>query len=126
MKQVRDIMKRKAAYVNERDDIRTVCRALAKHKLSGLPVLGASGRLAGFVSERDIINAVIRPGFDRATAKQVMTRRVRSIAADAPVTSASKIFSEEDYRLLPVLSEGKLVGLISRKDIVNLMMCNYY
>ncbi|MBN1282286.1 MAG: CBS domain-containing protein [Proteobacteria bacterium] len=126
MKQVKDIMKKRAVSVNEHDDIRTVCMALSRHKVSGLPVLGASGKLVGFVSERDIISAVARPGFDRATARHVMTRRVKTISDDAPVTSASKIFSEEDYRLLPVVRDGRLVGMIGRKEVVNFMMGNYY
>ena len=126
MKQVKEIMAKKVFAVNEEDDVRTICRVLTRNEVSGLPVLGKSGKLVGFVSERDVIAAILKPKFEQATARKLMSRKVQTIADDAPITHASKIFSEENYRLLPVLRGTKLVGIIGRKDVVNYMMGNYY
>ena len=126
MKQIKEIMAKKVYTVNEDDDVKSICRVLAKNEISGMPVVGKSGKLVGFVSERDIIAAIPKPRFEQATARKLMTKKVRTIAEDAPVTHASKIFSEEKYRLLPVLRGTKLVGIIGRKDVVKYMMGNYY
>ncbi len=123
---VKDLMTRKLHTVGEDDDIKTACKSLTKYRLSGIPVVSRSGRLTGFVSERDIIAAVPKKNFCNMKVRNIMSRKVRTIPQDDPVTHASKIFSEEKYRLLPVLKGAKLVGIISRNDIVKQMMKHYY
>jgi len=123
---VKDLMTRKLYTVDENADVKVACKLLTKHKISGIPVINKAGKLRGFVSERDIIAAVPKKNFCDMKAKNVMSKRVRTIPYDAPVTNASKIFSEENYRLLPVIKNGKLVGIIARKDIVKQMLGYYY
>lgn len=126
MKQVKDVMTKKVVTVGERDDVKQACKLLAKHGISGMPVMSGLGKLVGFISERDVIAAVPKPGFDKATVGKIMSKKVRTIAGDEPLTHASKIFSEEKYRLLPVMKGPKLIGIIARKDVVNFMMGNFY
>ena len=123
---VKDLMTRNAEAVLEEDGVRDICAKLSKRRISGVPVVNKAGKLKGFVSERDIIAAVPKKHFITLKAKQIMSRKVCSIAADAPITHASKIFSQKDFRLLPVLKAGKLVGIIARKDIVEHMLAHYY
>lgn len=123
---VKELMIRKVFTANEDDNVVTICKLLTKHEISGIPVVSKTGKLKGFVSERDIIAAVPKPKFLTLKAKQLMSRKVRTITHDAPITHASKIFSEEKYRLLPVLKGNKLVGIIARKDIVQQMIGHYY
>jgi CBS domain-containing protein len=123
---VKDLMTSKVHTVREDDDVQTVAKLLTKHKISGIPVVSKSGKLKGFISERDIIAAVPKPKFCDLKVRNLMSKKVRSIPHDAPVTQASKIFSLENYRLLPVLKGTKLVGVIARKDIVKQMIGHYY
>lgn len=123
---VREVMTKKVITVPQVSDVRQVCRLLRKSKLTGLPVVDQRKRLVGFVSERDVIAAVPKPGFLKCKAKQIMTRRVKTITADEPVTNASKIFSSEKFRCLPVVKGDKVVGIISRKDVIEVMLGNYY
>ncbi len=125
--QVKDLMKRKVITARENDSVRDVCKLLTKNKISGVPpVLTKAGRLAGFVSERDIIPAVYKKDFLAKTAKQLMTKRVRTITEDQPLTHAAKVFTEERYRHLPVVRSGKVVGVITRNDVTTHMMKHYY
>jgi CBS domain-containing protein len=123
---VKELMNKKVITVKEIDDVHTICKLLSKHQISGLPVLSKTGKLVGFVSERDVIAAVCKANFTSKTAKQLMTKRVRTISDDAPVTHASKVFTQEKYRHLPVTRSGKVVGIITRKDIATHMMKHYY
>ena len=123
---VKELMKKHVVTVQDTDDVRTICKLLSKHKISGLPVLNKSGKLVGFVSERDVISAVCKPHFDKRTARQLMTKKVKAISEDSPVTHASKMFAQEKYRHIPVTKNGKVVGIIARKDIATHMMKHYY
>ena len=122
MSKVKSIMSKKPATISENADIRKLCKALAKSKLSGLPVVGKNGNLVGFVSERDIINAVAKPKFMELTAKTIMTKKVKAVGPDDPLTHASKIFSELNLRILPVVKGGKVVGLITRRDVIERLL----
>jgi CBS domain-containing protein len=123
---VKDLMTTKVHTVRDDDDVRTAAKLLTKHKISGIPVVSKTGKLVGFVSERDIIAAVPKPKFCDMKIRNLMSKKVCSIPYDAPMTQASKIFSVEDYRLLPVIKGSKLVGIIARKDIVKQMIGYYY
>ena len=124
--QVKELMTKKVIVVKDDTNVKDICKMLKKLHMSGFPVVSKSGRLTGFISERDVIAAVPRPRFLDRTARQIMSRKLRTIPDDAPITHASKIFSQEKYRQLPVVHNGKLVGIISRKDVLKHMMGHYY
>jgi len=126
MSKVKNVMSKKPATISENADIRKLCKILAKSKLSGLPVVGKGGNLVGFVSERDIIKAVAKPKFMEMTAKRIMTKRVKSVGPDDPLTHASKIFSELDLRILPVVKNGKVVGLITRRGVIESLLSSLH
>lgn len=123
---VKELMSKKVKTVGENDNVRSVCRLLIKFKVSGFPVVSKSGKLVGFISERDIIAAVPRSNFLNLTAKQMMSKKVHMVPDDAPIMLASKIFTDAKIRLLPVIQKGKLVGILSRKEMVRHMMGHYY
>jgi len=126
MSTVKAIIKKKVTTVSEDADVRQICRSLKKYNLSGIPVTNKKGALVGFVSERDIIAAVIRPNFMEMTAKKLMTRRVVTVGPDDPLVNASKIFSDSNFRILPVVKGGKVVGIIERRDVVEHMLSKCY
>lgn len=123
---IRDMMHKKVISVSKTTNVREICKLLAKNKISGVPVVEKGGKLVGFVSERDIIAAVPKADFVDRTAQKVMTKRVKTITAEEPLAHASKIFATETYRHLPVTKAGKVVGIVTRKDITTQMMKHYY
>ncbi|MGE0566070.1 MAG: CBS domain-containing protein [Pseudolabrys sp.] len=95
-------------------------KLLARHRIGSLVVLGAGGRLAGILSERDIVRAVGEGG---ATALdqpvgQIMTRTVVTCAPDESVESLMERMTAGKFRHMPVLDHNKLVGLVSIGDVV--------
>jgi predicted transcriptional regulator len=123
---IKDLMTKKVHSVGEDDNVKVAAKLLTRYKISGVPVVGKTGKLKGFISERDIIAAVHKPNFCDMKVKNLMSKRVRTIDHDSPINCASKIFSQENYRLLPVVKGQKLVGIIGRKDIVKQMIGYYY
>lgn len=115
---------------------------LVEKRISGLPVLDADGRLIGMLTEGDLLHRAetgteCRPGFleilfsqprlaseyvhsHARTVADVMTRDVVSVAADAPLGVVVSLMERREIRRLPVLDRpgGRLVGIISRADLV--------
>jgi CBS domain-containing protein len=108
----RDVMTPNPITVRPDQTVREAADLLAYHHISGLPVLDAAGALVGVVSEADII---AKQG---QTVGDIMTRNVITVPADARVEEVAAIMAGERIKRVPVLQEGRLVGIISRADIV--------
>ena len=93
---------------------------LATHRIGALVIRGAGGRLAGILSERDIVRALAGQGAEalETPVGQVMTREVETCGEDDNVASIMERMTAGKFRHMPVLRKGKLVGLISIGDVV--------
>ncbi|MEH6566188.1 MAG: CBS domain-containing protein [Halopseudomonas sp.] len=94
---------------------------LLTHKISGAPVLDEHGHLIGLLSEGDCLKGILAGSyFEEAggTVASVMTVVVETIDADADIVKAAEHFIRMRRRRLPVIDEGRLVGQISRRDIL--------
>ncbi|MEE8359893.1 MAG: CBS domain-containing protein [Candidatus Omnitrophota bacterium] len=123
---VRDIMKKEVITVKEKDSLEALCKLLVSKKLSGVPVIGDKENLVGFISERDIITAVGKGNFKNKKVSDVMTRKVFSVDHDRPIEQVSQIFTDKPLRYVPVTKGDKLVGIVSRKDVINKLLGQYY
>ena len=127
MLKVKDIMKKNFETVSENTNVHKICGILINNRVSGIPVVNKSRRLVGFVSERDIIaTAYSSSDLQKKKAKDIMTKKVISVKEDAPVQKVSKIFTEKPFRYIPVIKKGTVVGIISRKEVINRLMGQYY
>lgn len=93
------------------DDLATL---LADNSISGVPVVDYLGRVVGIVTEADILTS--RPG--NRTVESVMTKEVVAVSADETLQEIAFLLSMRRINRVPVLEEGKLVGIISRADVV--------
>ena len=126
MPSANDIMVKDVVTVKEDDSIRDLSRLLIAKKMSGVPVLNKSGKLVGFVSEKDIMTAVSQGNIAKKKIKSVMVKKVITAAKDTPMEDISKIFSEKPVRCIPVLEGEKIIGVVLRKDVINRLLGHYY
>lgn len=94
---------------------------LLKHGLSGAPVVDDNNRLIGFLSEKDCLKAALDASYFRreeGTVQDFMSRDVTSISGDASLIDAIQLFLSKHYRCLPVCEGSRLVGQLSRRDIL--------
>lgn len=137
---VQDIMRRDVITVGPETPLKEVARLLVEHRISGLPVVDPEGRVLGVVSEGDLVAKergaeIERPrllgallGGNRAkallgkvearTAGDAMTAPPITIEPGAPVRAAAALMVERQVNRLPVVEDGRLVGIITRADIV--------
>lgn len=135
---VEQLMVRDVLTVGPDTPLKEVAAALARHRISGVPVCDPDGRVLGVVSEADILwkelglppssgglidwilNSADRRDARVAarTAGEAMTSPARTVAPDTTVAEAAKSMIEHDVNRLPVVSDGRLVGIVARADLV--------
>jgi CBS domain-containing protein len=86
---------------------------------SGMPITERDGSVIGIVSELDLIRA-LRAGksLEATTAAEVMTTDVIAVDVDASMEEVMEILDSKQIVRVPVMAEGKLVGIISRPDVL--------
>lgn len=102
-------------------DLLKAIHVLLAHGLSGAPVVDDDNRLIGFLSEKDCLKAALDASYFRQSAGSVqdfMSNDVRSIPGDASLIDVIQLFVSHSYRCLPVVEGARLIGQISRRDIL--------
>jgi CBS domain-containing protein len=136
---IEDVMTRELITVTPATPIHTAARLMAEHGVSGLPVVDEDGRLVGIISEGDLIlrhrGPRTRPWwrafFDDgeqlardfrkavgATVAEVMTQPVISISPVWGLETAAAIMQNRGIGRLPVVLDGRLIGIVSRADLI--------
>ena len=134
---VRAVMSTNVAVVGPDATLKQVAELMGERCISGVPVVGGDGKVLGVVSERDIIvKAASHPesagvywrlfvpeGVDTvrlgaATAGEAMTSPAVTADVEGSVAEAAKLMIDHDVKRLPVLAGGRLVGIVTRADIV--------
>lgn len=145
---VREAMTPDPVTVHPEMDVTGVAGVMIENSIGGVPVVDHTGHLLGIVTESDLVvqdsevnfpsfvtflsGYVFVPGslhrfeekFRRAvaaTARQVMTEDVTTVDADDSVEDVATLMSHKKLKRFPVVSEGKLVGIITMADIVRLI-----
>lgn len=101
-------------------DLATAAKLLAKYRIGAVLIRGPGDHLAGILSERDIVRAMAEHGADALAMPvgQVMTRNVATCGEEDSCASLMERMTEGKFRHLPVMTKGKLIGIISIGDVV--------
>ena len=145
---VADVMSRDPITVAPETPMKEAIQLLAKHRISGMPVLSDKGKLVGVISETDLIwqeSGVDIPPYITildsviylknpvtfeqelhkamgATVSEAMTTKVKTTPPEATLRDASRALHGDGVHRLPVLDEGgKVVGILTRGDIIRAM-----
>jgi CBS domain-containing protein len=116
-----DIMQRKLETIPPEAEIETAVRLLLQKGLSGAPVVDADGVLRGVLSEHDCISVLTRAVSEAWPGGKVeshMTSEIDTVSPADDVFAISTRFTQGRHRRLLVVDEGRLVGLISRRDVM--------
>ncbi len=110
----REIMTSNVITVRPDTTLDEIAQTFVAHRITGVPVVDEEGRVLGIVSEFDLIAKRGR------TAADVMTREVIAVTEDTPAEKVADLIVQQRVRRVPVLREGRLVGIITRADLVRL------
>lgn len=129
MKTVRDILKTKGGDVcsiSSRATVLDALKIMGEREIGALVVKGAAGEIAGILSERDYARKVILVGKSSSSTlvEEIMTPVDRMIIArpENTIEDCMDLFTGNNIRHLPVLDRSKLVGMISSRDVIRILI----
>ncbi|MGA1871133.1 MAG: CBS domain-containing protein [bacterium] len=97
-------------------------RILAGNSTTSLPVVTNDMRLIGILSEKDLMKLLYNPNLNYKTVADLMTRDIICFDVNTDLVEICKCLIEKDFRRVPIVSNGKFVGVISRKDIIKSLL----
>ncbi len=102
------------------DTVQEIADRLAQKKIGAIVIVGAGGSVTGIISERDLIRVIAQRGADALSmpVSEVMTREVVVCGEATSVDDIMEMMTNGRFRHLPVVEEGRLVGIVSIGDIV--------
>ena len=124
---VRDHMDRHVATLRPETDILDAIGFLLEKRVTGAPVVDKSGRLVGILTEKDCLRLVaagVEGNLPRGSVATFMIPNPETIPPDMDVYFAAGLFLRRNFRRFPVVEDGKLVGAITRFDILRVIRSN--
>ena len=122
MVRAKDIMSTTVTTVHEYANVMEVIKLLVDHNVTGLPVVDDSGRLLGMVTEKDILMLLLYdPNVKGKTVTDLMTTEIVHFDEDENLMTIFESLVKSNFRRVPILSEGRLVGIVSRRDIIKFL-----
>jgi CBS domain-containing protein len=144
---VKEIMSKYPVLVKTGDSVKKVAEMLAEKNVAGAPVVDDKGNLIGMVTDTDLVMEDVRLHFPSylhlldsyiflqglgkfenelkkavgATVQDVMTRDIVKVTEDQTVEDAATLMVDKDVDVIPVVSDGKVVGVVTKSDIVRLI-----
>lgn len=147
----KDIMTRDVITVRPEDEVEKVAQLLLENKISGIPVVDENHRVIGIITEKDLMikatelkvpfyltlfDSIIfldnpirfKNDLKKYTASRVkdaMTRKVHWVDEDTPVSEIAEIMQKEKINRVPVIRHGKIIGIVTRNDILKSLTKNH-
>lgn len=118
----REVMSKKLFCTTAEQPIMDLVKQLEKHRISGMPVVDDKGQLIGVISEKDTFKLILQSNFTQAIAGKVgdyMTKEVETLSPEDDIFKIANLFYTKSFRRLPVIEDGKVIGLISRRDVLH-------
>lgn len=124
MRTVADIMATRLITVAPDMNIHAAIRILLDKRISGAPVVDENGTLVGMLSKKDCLKIVFSAGYHDdwgGPVRDFMSAKVETLDADLDLVSAAQVFLDSHFRRFPVVRDGRLVGQVSRYDILKVL-----
>ena len=117
---IREVMSPLPVTVRPDWPVRRALELLVEHEISGLPVVDAQDQIVGVVSEKDLL-MLFSDGIPESVAA-VMTRDPVMVSVEAPVVEVVDCLMTYDFRRVLVHEKGRLVGVVSRSDLMPVIL----
>jgi CBS domain-containing protein len=122
---VHEYMTRDVVTIPSSMEIMQLVHLLVERDISGAVVVDSNGNLAGIVTERDCIEVAAQAGyFDElgGTVAEFMTTAVETVGPDETLMDVAQRMGSSAHRRFPVIEHGRVVGLISRRDVLRALL----
>ncbi len=118
-----DVMQKPVIATTPRASVRDIASQLTYNGFSGMPVANPDGEVVGVITEADIIRALTDgKHLESLTAEDIMHSDPIFVDVEAPLEEVMKLLREFHILRVPVTKQGKLVGIISRSDVMKTVL----
>ena len=118
----RNIMTAPVVSVGPEASLEEIARCLAAARIGGVPVVSAEGHVEGFVSESDLLDALLAERDTATRASHLMTRSVHTVNEFDRTEEVMSLLRQHRIHHLPVMRSGQLVGMITPSDVIRFMV----
>lgn len=117
------VMKAPVLATTPRASVRDIAAQLVSNEISGMPVAEPNGNVVGIITEADIIRAITEgKKLETLIAQDIMSTDPVCVGMETPLEGLTKILKEYHIMRVPVTEKGKLVGIISRRDVIKAVL----
>ena len=119
---IEDWMSKPVRRVTKDISLRKAIKLMDENNIGVLPIV-ENDKPIGVITERDILRRVVAKGLDldKKTVEDIMTKNPITIEHDASILEVTRLMSENNFRRLLVVKNGKLVGVVTAKDVIEVM-----
>jgi CBS domain-containing protein len=118
MATARTVMTTDVIYVTKDTNIYEAIQTMVAHNVTGLPVVDENRMLVGVVTEKDVLRLLYNVEDHAGIVADFMSHRVVAFDQDDDLQDLVDSFKVNAFRRVPILDQGRLVGIVSRKDII--------
>ncbi|MDH3305698.1 MAG: CBS domain-containing protein [Gammaproteobacteria bacterium] len=118
---VKDYMARTLVTFKPETDVLDAVHTLVQHRIAGAPVVDDEGSLLGMLSEFDCMKVALNAGYHGiwgGPVRDFMSDGVETVDADMSIVDLAQVFIDKKFRRFPVMQGTRLVGQISRRDVL--------
>ena len=123
---MKSLIARPCYTVGPRAALSEIIKLLAEHNIGAVVVENGAGTVQGIISERDIVRHIAtEQDLSGWIAQDIMTKKVATVTTKALSSEMMQVMADHNCRHLPILEDGKLVGVVSNKDVMNRTLEKY-
>jgi CBS domain-containing protein len=122
MFQAKTLMQTQVTTVTRTLDIYEAIRIMVDQHVTGLPVVQEDGTLVGVITEKDVLRLMINSEDQPGTVEDYMTHEVLTFEETDSLVDIAECLIEKNIRRVPILRDGKVVGILSRRDLVRYIL----
>lgn len=122
---IADYMTKNLMTVKQDMDALAAIKQLLSHKITCAPVLDKSGNLVGMFSEKDCMKVVLDASYNQGMSGKVddfMCKEIKTVNAESSIVDLADKFLDVSVRSYPVFDDNKLVGIVSRTDVLKALV----
>lgn len=118
MTQARAIMNTRVLSISQNEDLYEAINMMALNNITGLPVVDENENLVGIITEKDVLTLLYNLDDKPGLVRDFMTSEVVCFDQEDDLNDVIDALGTNPFRRVPILNDGRLVGIISRKDII--------
>ena len=122
MFEAKTVMKTNVVAINKNASIYEAISLLVEKNITGLPVTNDDGTMVGIISEKDMLRLPYDINDKEGSVEEFMTKEVVSFERNDSLIDIAESFNKNSFRRVPIVHEGKPIGIVSRRDIIGYIL----